>query len=207
MPSWANGRRNPPARRGRIGVGTWLFLGLLLAAFALFGLTPEPPVGKGSLLSGTVERVTDGDTIEIAGQRIRLTGLDAPEWDQTCGTSSGGIWDCGLAAATRMRELARGRVLTCMPEGHDRYARLLALCRDGETDVAEALVGEGLAVSTGRYGAAESAARAARRGLWQGDFVAPAQWRASKAAGEGQSGGNPSRFERFVTWLLGLFAS
>ena len=29
-------------------------------------------------------RVIDGDTIEIAGRRVRLHGIDAPEADQTC---------------------------------------------------------------------------------------------------------------------------
>ena len=34
-------------------------------------------------ITGT-PRVIDGDTIEVAGQRIRLQGIDAPERGQTC---------------------------------------------------------------------------------------------------------------------------
>jgi endonuclease YncB( thermonuclease family) len=33
--------------------------------------------------------VVDGDTIEISGIRIRLEGIDAPEWEQTCGEQEG----------------------------------------------------------------------------------------------------------------------
>jgi len=36
-------------------------------------------------------RVIDGDTLDIAGERVRLHGIDAPEKDQTC-TISGQGW-------------------------------------------------------------------------------------------------------------------
>lgn len=208
MPAWASGRRNRTPRRSRIRWSTWLVVLLLLAALGAYALLPDAPFDLGGKpLVGVVERVADGDTIEISGQRIRLTGLDAPERDQTCSKSDGTSWPCGRAATERMRELTRGRQLSCRGEGHDKYGRLLATCLDGGTDLAQAMVADGLAVASGGYFAAESSARRARRGIWQGDFQRPDDWRAEKAAGRDETAGNPSRFERFLAWLLGLFFS
>ena len=207
MPIWANGRRNPLRRRPRLTVRIWIILLAGLGLVTAYVLLPDAPFSlDGPPLTGMVERVVDGDTIDIAGQRIRLRGLDAPEWNQTCRTAAGGDWQCGAEASRRMRELTRGRTLTCQPEGHDRYGRLLATCRDGSTDIAEALVADGLATSS-RYAAAEALARKARRGLWQGSFDTPADWRRREAVGNAGEAGNPSRFERFVAWLRGLLSS
>ena len=38
--------------------------------------------------------IIDGDTIVVAGERIRLQGIDAPELQQTC-TAYGQPWACG----------------------------------------------------------------------------------------------------------------
>lgn len=205
MPAWGNGRRNPLRRRSRINWRTWFFVFLLLGAFGIYAILPEAPFSLGEApLTGPVERVADGDTIEIGGQRIRLTGLDAPEWNQTCSRADAADWACGRAAADRMRGLTRGATLSCEGEGHDRYGRLLATCRAGDADIAEALVRDGLAVASGGYIRAESEARHAGRGIWQGRFDRPADWRAAKTA---EPQGNPSRFERFLAWLLDLFSS
>ena len=188
----------------------WILALLALAGLALFAILPEGRFGlEGGPLVGPVERVADGDTIEIAGQRIRLTGLDAPEWDQTCMAADGSAWACGGAASERMRQLVRGATLSCSPEGHDRYGRLLARCRAGAIDIADVLVRDGLAIAiaTDRYRSAEQTARAAGIGLWQGDFVTPAAWRAGAGREDGGAGGNPSRFERFIAWLRDLFSS
>jgi endonuclease YncB( thermonuclease family) len=207
MPVWANGRRNPLRRTPKLHWRTWIVILIGLCLLAAYILLPDAPFSlDGPPLTGTVERVIDGDTIDIAGQRIRLPGLDAPEWNQSCKTSDGGSWPCGTAAANRMSELTRGRTLTCRPEGHDRYGRLLAVCRDGQTDVAEALVADGFATATSRYANAEAVARKARRGLWAGSFDSPAEWRRREAEGGTSESGNPSRFDRFLAWLWGLLA-
>ena len=151
--------------------------------------------------------MVDGDTIDIAGQRIRLTGLDAPEWNQTCRTADGGTWECGARSSRWMRDLTRGKTLTCRPEGYDRYGRPLALCRDGKTDIAEVMVADGFAVATSRYTSAEASARKARLGIWQGRFDTPAAWRRREAAATAAETGNPSRFDRFLAWLWNLLSS
>lgn len=207
MPAWANGRRNPLPRRRRFRWRNWLVVLVGLGIIAYLWLPDAPFSLDGPPLTGTVERVSDGDTIDIAGQRIRLPGIDAPEWNQTCRTAGGGSWECGAAASKRMRELTRNRTLSCRPEGHDRYGRLLAVCRDGRVDIAEAMVADGFATATSRYAAAEALARRAKRGLWQGQFDAPAEWRRREAEGGDGEAGNPSRFERFLAWLWRLLPS
>lgn len=42
-------------------------------------------------------KAVDGDTLEVAGKRVRLSGIDAPESDQTC-QKDGASWACGHAA-------------------------------------------------------------------------------------------------------------
>ncbi len=143
-------------------------------------------------LVGTA-RAVDGDTLRLAGNRVRLLGLDAPELAQTCQDGGGADWPCGSAAFARLRELLAGGEATCVQRGHDRYGRVLARCSVGATDVASIIVAEGLAVANGDYGTEEAAARAARKGIWAGRFERPASWR------EG------ARTSGLWDWITGLF--
>lgn len=139
-----------------------------------------PPASTGVAFSGRA-RVSDGDSLEIAGRRVRLFGIDAPEFHQDCRTAAGLAYDCGMAARRALENLAGSDAVTCTPVGasHDRS---VAICRANGRDLGEELVRSGHALelksfSRGRYGAAEREARAARRGLWAGSFEEPAAWR------------------------------
>lgn len=131
-------------------------------------------------LSGRV-RVSDGDSFRLSDRRIRLIGLDAPELAQVC-TLDGRDVPCGAMARDALRDLVAGRVLSCAPEGEDRYGRLLARCYFGDDDVGAAMVRSGWAVSTGDYGRGEADARAEGAGIWSMQFTDPSEWRAEQSA-------------------------
>ena len=126
-------------------------------------------------------RVIDGDTIEVNGDRIRLHGIDAPESAQTCVAESK-RWQCGRHATRVLDDRIAGRAVDCEQRDRDRYGRIVAVCRLGGGDLNAWMVAEGWALAYRRYSSAyvaqEAAAKAARRGLWRGDFVAPWDWRA-----------------------------
>jgi endonuclease YncB( thermonuclease family) len=83
--------------------------------------------------------VVDGDTIVVAGERIRLQGIDAPELQQTC-TAYGQPWACGRTSAEWLQEHLHGRNVECVGHARDRYQRLLAVCYVGGQSINEQLV-------------------------------------------------------------------
>lgn len=137
-------------------------------------------------------RVIDGDTLVVAGVRVRLEGIDAPETGQTCERGSAGPWECGAAATKELSRLTEGRTVTCRSKGTDKYGRMLGVCFAGGEDLNELMVRRGLAWAFLRYSQsyveAEREARAARIGIWQGETEAPwdyraRQWALAEAAG------------------------
>lgn len=121
--------------------------------------------------------VVDGDSLKVSGQMIRLQGIDAPEYAQTC-RRDGQETRCGRDAATYLKTLISKGEVTCKGFEHDRFGRLLGTCLVGGEDIGAAMVRAGQAVSYGDYVVEEALARAERRGLWAGTFDFPKDWRA-----------------------------
>ena len=139
-----------------------------------------PPQQTGGVISGQA-RIVDGDSLELAGHRIRLFGIDAPEGAQDCRDARGQRYACGREARTALASAISGQSVSCTPVG-ESYDRNVALCMANGRDLSEAMVRSGHALelrrfSNGRYAGAEREARDARRGLWAGDFERPSQWR------------------------------
>ncbi len=129
-------------------------------------------------------RVVDGDTIVIAGERIRLHGIDAPELKQTCTTSKSKEQLCGQLAKQSLEKLVQGQDVTCKGNQRDRYKRLIAVCYVGPFDINETMVADGWALAYRKYSKdyvrAEIFAKSRREGMWRTEFVPPWEWRRSK---------------------------
>ncbi|MEL6959116.1 MAG: thermonuclease family protein [Pseudomonadota bacterium] len=111
------------------------------------GLTQAPA----RVEQATVQRVipshltvVDGDTVSLSGQSIRLLGFDTPETYRAECASERRLGD---AATDRLRDLlarASSAELAYLPR-RDQYGRDLARLMVDGRDVADIMVGEGLA--------------------------------------------------------------
>ena len=158
-------------------IGGWAIRGI---AFVFLGKRGNTQSGE--ILSGTAT-ILDGDTIIVAGERIRLHGIDAPELDQTFWWRGQQV-ACGMMARAALEALTAGVKVRCEGIERDQYGRLVAKCfSPNGVDIGRRLVLSGWAIAYRQYSRdyvdAEIKARKARRGLWQGRFEKPWEWRAS----------------------------
>lgn len=136
-------------------------------------------------ISGTAS-VRDGDTLDMDGLRIRLFGVDAPEYAQSCARPDGTSWACGRAALDALAGKIGSRRIDCEQRDVDAYRRSVAVCRLGGEDLNAWLVAEGWAVAyrefSEDYVDEESAARARRRNIWNGSVQQPEDFRRQEDA-------------------------
>lgn len=198
-------RRAVRRRKGRPRGGLRLALDALLAlavlaAFALVSLRLE--WGETRQSTGRPV-VNDGDSLTLAGERIRLRGIDAPEFGQTC-RKAGAAYPCGREARAVLDGLIGGRPVTCIGWERDRYGRLLAACSVEGVDLAHGMVEQGWAVAYGAFDDVEEQARRQGAGLWAGEFDRPQRWREVHGSlAESEHG----VVGRIVNWLRSLFGS
>jgi endonuclease YncB( thermonuclease family) len=129
-------------------------------------------------------RVIDGDSLILSGEReteVRLNGIDAPEYRQSCLDENGRDWACGREAAQFLRGLVEDRRIDCQPVDRDRYGRMVADCRADGLSLNEEMLRQGYAVAYRNASphrlALEAEARKSKRGIWRGRFELPNEWR------------------------------
>ena len=155
-------------------------IGKALLPAAVLLLATALAAGASDRVAGPV-RVIDADTFDVAGTRVRLHGIDAPEGRQTCGRPGGGEVACGAWATQVAQARFAGRRAVCEALDRDRWGRVVARCEIGGRDVGETLVEAGAAFAYRRYSRdyvdEEARAEAARRGVWGWETMRPEDWR------------------------------
>lgn len=130
-------------------------------------------------------RVITADTLEMYGKYFQLFGIDAPEANQTCANRQGRSYNCGRDAAMWLKNWIGDNELECHVIQQDTKGNMVGTCSYGPYDLGAALVNAGWAVAYLKYSDIyypyELQAQQNRRGLWQGTFYKPWDWRKIQA--------------------------
>lgn len=144
------------------------------------------PASAQESFSGTARSI-DGDSLYVGAKEVRLFGIDAPEFTQTC-TRDGHAWSCGAVSAGQLSKLVSGKQVRCEAVDVDEHGRTVARCSVGNIDINRTLVALGYAIAYRHYStdyvSAEQSAKANKRGLWAGTFEMPSQYRHEEQAVE-----------------------
>jgi micrococcal nuclease len=167
----------------------WYHAGLVMV-FVLAVLLPSSGELSARTWEAKVVRVADGDSLEVEkdGQRhrIRLYGIDSPEYGQPGGHEAGRF----------ARSMLMSRTVTMKTMDKDRYGRIVALVWSGGRLVNRELVRNGWAWVYPKYcreqplckelEVLERGARKQQLGLWHEQAPLP-PWRWKRAQGSGNS--------------------
>jgi endonuclease YncB( thermonuclease family) len=158
----------------------WYAGGGTLAGFGGFASLANLPFIGGKALKGRAY-ATGADSLRVGAVTVKLSGIEAPESGQRCGTGAN-RWRCSAVAETALSRLVSGRRVSCSLSGTDEAGRALGQCSVGEKDIGAELVRQGYVFADGsflaRYASQEREARAAKAGLWSGEVERPAAYRA-----------------------------
>ena len=126
--------------------------------------------------------VVDGDTIKLGDVKIRFSGIDAPEINQTCVASEGKV-ACGKISRDILLTKITNNKISCTDEGKDFYGRVLGECFVNGESLSRYLVREGFAFAYRKYSdkfiSDEEYAKSNRLGMWSMKFQYPWDYRKS----------------------------
>ena len=127
--------------------------------------------------------VLDGDSIRVSRKEVRLFGIDAPEYSQTCFNKKKIEYNCGLNSKEFLIKLIGGKKVDCLYAQKDKYDRFLAKCYLDNLSINEEIIKNGMAVvynfteSDEVIDKLEEQAKNKKIGIWQGAFELPKNYR------------------------------
>ena len=134
-------------------------------------------------------KVIDGDTIKILNQKIRLFGIDAPEMKQKCKKPFISIsfltlnkeYDCGVVSTIKLKKKIINKEISCLINNKDKYGRFIGECFYKNININGWMVENGYAIAYLKYSKKflmlENLAKNNKKGIWQGKFEKPWNWR------------------------------
>lgn len=130
---------------------------LMVAMISAICIACATPVDQ--IFSGHASAL-DGDTVLVAGTRIRLFGIEAIEWHNPLGKET----------KEQLEKLVEDESIVCNVLHYDKFRRPVARCRAGGFDIAAEMVRRGWAANSDRftddYSELESMARSSCKGFW-----------------------------------------
>ena len=124
--------------------------------------------------------IIDGDTIRLGDVKIRFSGIDAPEINQTCVASEGKV-ACGKISKDILIAKVTNNKISCSDEGKDVYGRILGECFVNGESLSSYLVREGFAFAyrkySNKYIKDEEYAKFNNLGMWSMEFEYPWDYR------------------------------
>ncbi|MDH3739628.1 MAG: thermonuclease family protein [Alphaproteobacteria bacterium] len=114
-----------------LGTLTGMFLAVVVAK----------QLNQDETLTGSVTRVRDGKTIEVADAPIRLNGVAAPALEEPFGRE----------AQAFLTRLVFGRTVTCELNGQRTLNRAIGVCYLDGQDIAASIIAAGLARDCARH--------------------------------------------------------
>ena len=125
--------------------------------------------------------ITDGDTIKISNNKIRLHGIDAPEKNQKCNKNEK-EYNCGAVATEALINKINKNIVKCLTQKKkDKYNRFIGVCFVNQEDLNKWMVRNGYAIAYRHYSKDyildEEYAKKKKNGIWSGNFLEPEKWR------------------------------
>ena len=113
-----------------------------LCLYSFNSFSKEKIIGKAIII--------DGDTIHIGKNKIRLHGIDAPEYRQTC-TIDKEIWNCGIESKIALENFILKKEVVCEIIDVDQYRRFVGTCFLENQNINQYMVRNGWAIAYRYY--------------------------------------------------------